>query len=152
MIMTEKEAYIYEWIREVSKERPELGGLPICPYALKSKSLIIDTTIDDIVPQEGYDVIIFIVEDSLNINDILKWVEIYNKKYSDYLFLEDCASKNTFINGVKTNNQKFNLILCQSTTKLKKFREQLAKTEYYSYWSEDYLKEILGDDRKLVKK
>jgi len=61
-------------------------------------------------------------------------------------FFEDCASYNTFINGVQTNNGKYNLILGQPKEKLKKFREQLAKTTYYTHWDKEYLKEILGND------
>lgn len=148
--MTEKEAYIKEWIAEISKEREELGGFSVCPYASKSRSLIVETPIDDIVPEPGHDVIIFIVEDFWRLDRVQKWVEYYNEKYPYYSFFEDCASKETFINGVPTNNRKYNLILCQSKIKLSKIRKELSKTEYYTYWTEDYLKEILGDDCEMV--
>lgn len=150
--MTEKETYIHEWIREVSKQRPELNGLSICPYASNSKTLIIETPIDDIVPESGYDVIVFIVEDFWRPEQITKWVEHYNEKFSYYKFFEDLSTKPTFIGEVQTNNQKFNLILCQSKKKLSVIRKKLSETEYYSYWTEDYLKEILGDDYELIKK
>ena len=60
------------------------------------------------------------------------------------------GSYDTFIHGVQTNNGKYNLILAQPTQKLRKFRESLAKTEYYDLWDDDYLKEILGDDYDIV--
>lgn len=150
--MTEKEAYIHEWISEVSKQRPELGGSSVCPYASSSKTLIVETHIDDIVPESGHDVIVFIVEDFWRVNQVQTWVKFYNDKYPYYSFFEDCASRDTYINGVKTNNHKYNLILCQSKAKLSKIRKNLAKTGYYSYWSETYLKEILGDDYEEIKK
>lgn len=143
MILTDKEKIIHQWIINVSKNNPELGGFPVCPYAFKSKNKIIECNIDDIVPESGYDVIIFIVEDNLELETIHEYVKKYNENYQEYSFLEDCASQDTFINGIKTNNPSLNLILCQKTEKLKKFREQLGKTDYYKYWDEEYLKKIL---------
>ena len=149
--MTEKEAYVHEWIQEVSKEHEQLGGFAVCPYASKSKSLIVETPIDGIEPEPGHDVIIFIVEDFWRLDRVQNWVDIYNEKYPLYGFFADCASKKTFINGIQTNNKKYNLILSQSKKKLSKIRKELSKTEYYNYWDEKYLKEILGDDYDLVK-
>jgi hypothetical protein len=150
--MTEKEAYIHEWIQEVSKKRSELGGFAICPYASSSKTLIVETTIDGIVPQSGYDVIVFIIESFWRPDQVAKWVASYNQKFSHYKFFEDLSSKDTFIGGVKTNNEKYNLILCQSKKKLSAIRKKLSKTEYYSHWTSEYLEEILGDDIKFIKK
>ena len=144
--MTDKEAYIHEWIDEVSKQRPELGGFSVCPYASGSKTSILETPIDDIVPEPGHDVIIFIVEDFWRPEQIRRWVEFYDDKFPYYKFFEDLASKKTEINGVQTNNKKFNLILCQSKKKLNAIRKKLAESEYYTYWKEEYLKEILGDE------
>ena len=151
--MSEKEAYIHEWIRQVSKERPELGGFAVCPYASSSSNtLIVETTIDDIVPKSGYDVIVFIIEDFWRPNQVEKWVNFYNKKYPYYKFFDDVSTRDTFINEVKTNNDHYNLILCQSKKKLSSFRKKLSETEYYSYWSEEYLDEVLGEDVKYIKK
>ena len=61
--MTERESYVHEWIEQLSVQHKELGGFAICPYASGSDTLIKDIPIDDIVPEPGYDVIIFIVED-----------------------------------------------------------------------------------------
>jgi hypothetical protein len=150
--MSEKEAYIHKWIQEVSKDRPELGGFAICPYASSSKTLIVETSLDDIVPESGYDVIIFIVEDFWRPDHVEKWVTVYNEKFPYYKFFSDLSSRDTFISGVKTNNEKFNLILCQSKKKLSKIRKNLLKTDYYTYWTEDYLKEILGEDYEYIEK
>jgi hypothetical protein len=79
------------------------------------------------------------------IND---WVDFYNKKYSEWLFFEDCATYDTFIGGVQTNNGKHNLILAQPKEKLRKFREILKKTSYYDFWSKDYYDEIMIDDQR----
>ncbi len=150
--MTEKEAYIHKWIQEVSKNRPELGGFAVCPYASASKTLIVETPIDDIVPEPGHDVIIFIIEHFWRADQVEKWVKLYNEKFPYYKFFSDLSSRDTFISGVKTNNEKYNLILCQSKIKLSKIRKKLLQTEYYTYWTEDYLKEILGDDYEYIEK
>jgi hypothetical protein len=79
-------------------------------------------------------------------------VDIYCKIYKHWDFFEDCGSYETFISGVQTNNGRYNLILAQPKEKLKEFRKKLAQTDYYSYWSDEYLKEILGEDYEIVKK
>lgn len=150
--MNEKEAYILEWIREVSKLRPELGNFAICPFASSSKFKIVETPIDNIKPIEGFDVVIFIVEDRFSLYGMMTWVDKYNRHYPEWDFFEDCRSYDTFINGVKTNNGRYNLIIAQPKEKLKKFREKLAKTDYYNYWDDEYLKEILQEDYEIVKK
>jgi hypothetical protein len=54
-----------------------------------SKTLIVETPIDDITPESGYDVIVFIVEDFWRPDQIKKWVQFYNEKFSYYKFFED---------------------------------------------------------------
>jgi len=151
MQFTEKELYILNWIREVSKIRPELNGFAICPFAAKSKFKIIECPAEEIYPIEGYQVIIYIVEDYLDLSTIQFWVDFHNKKHEKWKFFEDCGSYDTYIKGIKTNNGKYNLILGQPTDKLRKFRENLAKTSYYDMWDDEYLKEILEDDYDIIK-
>jgi hypothetical protein len=148
--MLEKD--ILKWINDVSEVRPDLGGFAICPFAKKAKYKIIECAASEIVPEDGYDVIIFAIESNLTLDEVLEWVEIYNSKYEEWKFFEDCASYDTFINEIQTNNGKYNLILAQPKQKLRKFREILSKTNYYDYWNNDYLKEILEDDYDLINK
>jgi hypothetical protein len=138
-------ADIENWIKEVSVVRPELGGFSICPFAKKSNYEILEIDIDRIYPIDGLDVVIYVVNED-DLEAINWWVDFYNNKYKDWLFFEDCATYDTFIGGVQTNNGKYNLILGQPKGKLKKFREILKKTDYYNYWSDDYYKEIVGDE------
>jgi hypothetical protein len=141
---------ILQWIQHVSELRPDLGGFAICPFAKKSKYDIIECKACEIIPIEGYEVLIYVVENEFNLDEVQKWVEIYNKRYSEWKFFEDCASYDTYINGIQSNNGKYNLILAQPREKLRKFREILTKTNYYNYWSNDYLKEILEEDINLL--
>ena len=135
---------IEKWIERVSQVRPELGGFSICPYAKSGKYKIIECSTDKIDVEEGYDVIIYVIDET-DLVKINEWVGFYNKKFEDWLFFEDCATYDTFIGGVQTNNGLYNLILAQPKEKLMRFREALKKTDYYSYWSEEYYEEIVGD-------
>jgi hypothetical protein len=148
--MTEKEAHILSWIREVSQVRPELKGFAICPFATNAKYKIVECSAEEIQPIEGYQVIIYIIEDYFDLDAVQFWVDFYNKKHESWKFFEDCGSYDTYIQGIKTNNGKYNLILAQPTKKLRKFREKLAKTEYYNLWDEEYLKEILENDYDII--
>jgi hypothetical protein len=152
MQLSEKELYILNWIKEVSKVRAELEGFAICPFASNAKFKIVECSAEDIIPIEGYQVIIFIVEDYLDLDAVQFWTDFYNLKYSKWKFFEDCGSYNTYIRGIQTNNGKYNLILAQPTEKLRQFREKLAKTAYYDLWDEKYLKEILEDDYNVIKR
>jgi hypothetical protein len=150
--MTEKEQHIEEWIQKVSQKREALNGFAICPYASSSKYKIVECPVDEIIPIEGYEVIIFIVEDYLTLDTINFWVEYYNNRHPEWKFFEDCASYDTYINEIQTNNGRYNLILAQPNQKLRFFRGKLAKTDYYSLWDDDYLKEILENDYDLIEK
>lgn len=151
MELTEKELDILKWIGKVSKIMPELNGFAVCPYAKNSKYKIIECSASQILPVSGYDVIIFIVEDHLTLEEVQNWVEVYNKEYPEWKFFEDCKHYDTYIQNIQTNNGKYNLILAQPVEKLRKFREKLAKTSYYDMWDEEYLKEILEDDYEILK-
>lgn len=147
---TEKESFILNWIQEVSKIRPELKGFAICPFASTAKYKIIECSVKEIKPIENYQVIIYIIEDHLNLNEVQSWVNVYNAEFKNWKFFEDCGSYDTYIQGIQTNNGKYNLILAQPTQKLRKIRESLAKTDYYHLWNDDYLKKILDNDYDLV--
>ena len=149
--MKKSEEYIKEWIAKISEVRPELGNFAVCPYSHSATYKIIEVPIDDIIPIDGCDIVIFVVEDYLDVNAIQMWCEIYNTIYPELVFLEDCANYHTFLNGVQTNNGKYNLILCQSKAKLHEKREILAKTRYYAHWNDAMMQEILGNDYTTVK-
>lgn len=149
--MTEKESHIFNWIKHVSQVRPELKGFAICPFASQAKYKIIECDVEDIIVSDECDVIIYIIEDYFDLDAVQFWVNYYNSIHKEWKFFEDCGTYNTFINGVQTNNGKYNLILGQPTAKLRKFRENLAKTSYYDLWEDDYLKEILEDDYDIIK-
>lgn len=141
-----------EWILRVSKKNPLIGGFEICPFASKHTYKIVFSSINDIKPlDEEFGVVIFVIEDDLNLISIEKKCKELSKTYPKYVFFEDCRDEPSFIGDVQTNNGKYNLILYQNRNFLRKVREKLAKTKYYSHWNQEYLKHILEDDYDIIK-
>jgi len=147
----EKNRYILEWIRKISKVRPELGNFSICPYASGANFSIQEQKLCQIVPNSDFDVIIHIVEDNIDANYLYDAVDDYNSNYPDYKFIADHGKTKTYIQGIQTSNGKYNLVLCQSRKELTEARKKLAKTDYYNHWDKNYLKEVLEEDYGLIK-
>ena len=147
----EKNRYILEWIRKISKVRPELGNFSICPYASGANFSIQEQKLCQIVPNSDFDVIIHIVEDNIDANFLYDAVDDYNSNYPDYKFIADHGKTKTYIQGIQTSNGKYNLVLCQPRKELTEARKKLAKTDYYNHWDKNYLKEVLEEDYGLIK-
>ena len=142
----EKTRYILHWIGQLSKIRPELGNFAICPYASNANFKILDEKLCKIVPKPDFDVVIYVVEDNIDAEFLYNAVDDYNQNYPDYKFIADHGKTKTYIQNVQTSNGKYNLVLCQPRKELTEARKKLAKTNYYDYWDESYLKEVLEDD------
>ena len=144
---------IENWISKVKETHPNLKGHSICPFAKTDTYKILQSSIDDIQPlNEKFGVVIFIVEDDLTEEYVLKKVKELNVNYPEYIFLEDLKNRPTFINGVQTNNGKYNLILYQNAKFLIKMRHFIATTTYFDLWDNTYLKKILGKDYEDIQK
>ena len=146
----EKSKYILNWIREISKIRPELGNFAICPYASGAKFSIQEQKLTQIMPNSDFDVIINIVEEDIDSNSLYNAVDDYNRKHPDYKFIADHGKTSTYIQGIQTNNGKYNLVLCLPRKDLTEARKNLAKTNYYDYWDKNYLEEFLEDDYRII--
>ena len=142
----EKSRYILHWIKQLSKIRPELGNFAICPYASNANFAIVDEKLSQIMPNNDFDVIIYVVEDDISANFLYDAVDDYNRNYSEYRFIADHGKTKTYIQGIQTSNGKYNLVLCQSRKELTEARKKLGKTSYYDYWDESYLHEVLEND------
>ena len=142
----EKSRYILHWIKQLSKIRPELGNFAICPYASNANFAIVDEKLSQIMPNDDFDVIIYVVEDDISANFLYDAVDDYNHNYPEYRFIADHGKTKTYIQGIQTSNGKYNLVLCQSRKELTEARKKLRKTSYYDYWDESYLHEVLEND------
>ena len=146
----EKSNHILHWIQEISKIRPELGNFSICPYASGANFCVQEQKLSQIVPNPDFDVIINIVEDDIDANSLYETVDDYNRNYPDYKFIADHGKTKTYIQGIQTNNGKYNLVLCQPRKDLTEARKKLAKTNYYEYCNKNYLEEVLEDDYRII--
>jgi len=141
------------WILQISQSNPDLNGFSICPFAKNNTYKIIKSSIHDIKPlDEEFGVVIFIVEDNLNLDFAREKIDDLNQTYPKYKFFDDFRDEPSFINKLQTNNGKYNLILYQDSEFLKKMRCILANTTYYDHWDEEYLRQILENDYELVQK
>ena len=134
---------IYEWIEYVITPRDELGAMCICPFAKQAKVNISHTILSDITPKEGVDVAIFVVGDDITYDVLIDARNELNRKYKEYIFLEDHMDDPSYINGVQSNFGRANLILCQKRDELLRARNTLGKTEYYKYWSKEMYRSIV---------
>tara|TARA_B100001094_G_scaffold56419_1_gene51903 strand:- start:467 stop:943 length:477 start_codon:yes stop_codon:yes gene_type:complete len=145
-----KSRYILHWIDQLSKIRPELGNFAICPYASKANFSILDSKLSQIVPKPDFDVVIYVVEDNISAQFLYDAVDDYNRNYPEYKFIPDHGKTKTYIQGMQTSNGLYNLVLCQPRKELTEARKKLARTDYYNYWDESYLKEVLEEDYPVV--
>jgi hypothetical protein len=148
--------YMNEWIERVSEPLSDLGGYATCPFAKqaqKSQISIEKRNLADIVPPTdiNFEVVMYIVEDTIDPATLDAHVEQLNSTFKELVFLADHPHQ-TFDTGVSrySSNGKYTVILCQPKDKLRKARESLAKTRYYSFWNPEYLKKIMGDDYGLL--
>jgi hypothetical protein len=133
-----------DWINRISKPKEELGGMSVCPFAKGAEYELINTDGSDINPPPwDFELIIYKLPDYYTVFELTEIAKEYNNMYPEMVFLPDHKDKDTYINGVQTNNGEHNIILCQWRDNLTKARDKLKNTTYYQFWSEDYLQEIL---------
>lgn len=136
---------IEDWINRIKQPREELGGMSVCPFAKSTDYKIIETDGSDINPPPwDFELIIYKLPDLYTIEELNDIAAEYNNLYAEMVFLPDHKNKQTFINGVQTNNGTYNFILCQWRDNLETARSKLKKTNYYDFWDKDYLHEILN--------
>jgi len=137
--------HISDWISRLIKPKENLNGFPICPYAKNAEYTIVETTLDNIDPPPWqFDLYIFVIKDTVSIEQLSARCKELEQHYPGMVFLPDHKDRKTFINGEQTNNGNINLILCQWADDLHEARKKLANTTYYDTWDPDYLNEILG--------
>lgn len=141
--MNNIEKNISEWIDHLSMPQDKLNGSPVCPFAKKAKYKIIELSDEEINPDfSTVEVILYIVDSSYSFEQVEQLSIKYNKQFPSLVFLSDSKDRYSHINGVQTNNNKYNLMLCQERSELQIGRDKLSKTAYYTHWDERYLKEI----------
>lgn len=149
------EKNLIDWINRISERRDELGDFAICPFAkkaLEDKKIYWSYINFNAVPHikefvektdPNFEIIAFFnVENNLTDDDLLLIIKELQKNDSKNIYLKDHPDNPGFINRVNTSNGKYPVVLVQPKQKLLDARNKLKKTNYYSYWSEDYKTEI----------
>lgn len=142
----DKVSKVREWIEYISQKRGELGGYSVCPYAFSASVHIEERALRRVTLNSlpDVDVIIFILEDDISECALMQRVAELNMSQTEYIVLDDHMDDTTYINGVRTNFGKGNLLLVQKRNKLEKAREQLHKTDYYKHWSPSLYRRIVN--------
>lgn len=137
-----------QWIEALGIPREELGGHSICPFAKLASRFTLIRVDGEIVPPSdlNFDIIIYLLPATITFESMDVLCKDLNSRYTDLIFLPDHKDRATHINGAQTNNGVHNILLCQPKQKLKDARAALAKTSYYTYWEDSYLREIMGED------
>lgn len=145
---------IEDYIDYVSLKRKELGGHAICPFAKSflDKVKIIESEdfwVDAIECMDNTEhPILYLLYGDKNKYDKswLKWFCEIHEEYSrgkDLWLIWDHPDQTNKINGIKTNNEEYAILLIQPLSELNKYSESLKKTNYYSFWDKDYYKKIV---------
>lgn len=140
------ETHINQWIESIKKSHKELNNFSICPYTSRARHIEIEKIVDskniNVSSLGKVDIKIFVLDDDISQDELEKICVCLNEKYYNLIFLPDHKDSNFNISNIKTGNQKFNLILCQSREKLNHYRNLLKKTSYYDNWTEENLENI----------
>lgn len=134
---------ITDWIKKVQTPQKELKGQRICPFANnKNIILMLDIfSIENIIPNKNLTIYVETSKTS-SYNKLEKLCRDLADVYQEYVFLPDHPQHKTTINNIQTNNNYYPCIIVQTKEELHNAREILKKTDYYSYWDQEYLKEI----------
>ena len=137
---------IHQWILKLTISHKKLNNFSVCPYAHLAKYKIVCcelSKINDFIPFSGVEVVIFVVEDKIALNELINFCQEMNKNHEKYIFLDDHKDDPTYINEIQTNFGEFNLIIAQEKKKLLNAREKLHKTDYYKSWSKEMYDKIV---------
>lgn len=134
---------IKQWLSHISQPRTQIGGKSICPFAVTPIIVEVDCLGVEHFDKLNHDITIYIEKNKTStFIEIDALCKILNKKYQEYIFLPDHPDRPNYIQGVPTGNGHRPVIIAQRKQELASARNKLEKTNYYSYWNEDYLKEI----------
>jgi hypothetical protein len=146
-----------EWFAHIQLPKSELSNLPICPYAkaaiLAREFTISECTVDSISEQistadiETIKVHIFYLSDysKYTIEHLQDKTKTLNSIFikNDKVILDNDPRDPLIINGVTTTFSHCYLWIVQSLSDLNAKSTHLMSTNYYSYWSQQQLDDVV---------
>ena len=152
---------IDDYLKYISLKREEIGGHAICPFAksfldkveiIESKDFWLDAI--KCMNNKVHPMVYVIYGDKDKYNK--EWLERVcniHKKYSrdkDLWLIWDHPDQINEINGVKTNNKEYAILLIQKLSELNQYSKRLHKTNYYDFWDKDYYTKIVENRCNLL--
>lgn len=147
---------IIDWIKFIEKPKNELSGIPVCPFALKTRmndryTILFaknEEEIYQIIPLfDGSvkDVMIIYLEYRISVDQCSKLREKLNLMYNvkDLVILESHMDDPFIINGVETTFPYGVLLLVQKLSDLNDASGNLSKSNYYSFWRKEQIQEVV---------
>ena len=130
----------------IRQPRNRLNNRPICPFAKTLPNIIKTNRLEEDIFKLCTSTLTIVCEINGNStpNDLELLCDKLHSLHNNYYFLPDHPDKKTYIQGIETGNGHYPLILVQTKSELDAARSKLSKTDYYSYWDQDYLEEILA--------
>ena len=151
------EQQIKNWIEYIQKPNA-IGKFAICPYAAKAMaenkvSIQLVTSLLDIpeliksVDVNAIDVAVFYFPDYTlySIEELQKLIATLNEEFNqfDKVILDSDPRAPFAIDNVVTTFSDCYLILVQGLAELNRRSETLKQTDYYSYWTQQQLNEVV---------
>ena len=147
---------IEDWILNfLSKPNSAFAGLPPCPYArrawLDGKVLVHQILPSNIEQALEFtlqhfpvdkDVVLFCMDPKLISCDRLSTLAT-SHRYNDYVILDDHPDQVEQVDDVLLNQGTYAILFVQRRSELEHARKELARTEYYRNFDEEYKKDVL---------
>lgn len=134
---------VQEWIERVKTKQAALDNFPICPFAKELPKIVEVDKLNESAITSVTELTVYVEKTTVSTFEEINEVCLkLNKKYTDHIFLPDHPEQKNYVQGIETGNQKLPLIIAQLKTELLPARRKLEQTKYYSFWNEEYIKEI----------
>ncbi len=147
MIQQKHLSAVSNWLARISIKQSDLGGHSICPFARMPHIVSVEKLRVEEFSDLDNRLTIYMENDILSSYDQLEELCRQLKTMNpNFVFLPDHPHKINRINGLETGNGEFPCVIVQTKQELDSARSAVAKTDYYSYWDQSYLKEIKSFD------
>ena len=141
---------IETWItRVLDVPNSMFGNMPPCPYAKKAWldgniSLRMFDDIQTFTPEEwDKEVNIYVMNPWMSAELLSEMAFFYNKKYPNYLFLEEHPDLIEDVGGFVVNQGELILLIVQRRKPLEEARKKLQETNYYEHWTPEMKERII---------
>lgn len=141
------EQVIKDWIDRITKKHEDLGRHSICPFARTPRVVSVDKlSIDNVSVIDDNITIYMETSVSSSYEEVENLCRHLKQQNPEHVFLPDHPCKKNFIGKHETGNKFYPCVIVQTKKELELARKSLDKTNYYSFWDQDYLQQIKSFD------